>query len=153
MLLPSTCTKDDRSTIAEFGTSATLAAIQCYRQLIFVKMECNKETFEIFAKNRCGMVMMDGKEKQVYDTPKGDVLFFYPSRNKMTLNKVVGRNKEMNMPIVQTEINEKEWGYGWIFFGYEVNERTINYIIKYITKETKTTPNSTERYSLQKGSE
>ena len=52
---------------------------------------------------------MDGKEKQVYDTPSGDFLFFYPSINKMTLNKVVGRNKEMNMPIVRTEINEKEW--------------------------------------------
>ena len=108
-LLPHDSTKLISSSIAVFGTTATLAAIKCYRQLIFVKMECNKETFEIFAKNRCGMVMMDGKEKQVYDTPKGDVLFFYPSRNKMTLNKVVGRNKEMNMPIVQTEINEKEW--------------------------------------------
>ena len=40
--------------------------------------------------------------------------------------------------IVWTELTEeqfeKEWGYGWIFFGYEVNERTINHIIKYITK-------------------
>ena len=40
--------------------------------------------------------------------------------------------------IIWTELTEeqfeKEWGYGWIFFGYEVNERTINYIIKYITK-------------------
>lgn len=27
----------------------------------------------------------------------------------MTLNKVIGRNEEMNMPIVRTEINEKEW--------------------------------------------
>ena len=32
------------------------------------------------------------------------------------------------------------WGYGWIFFGYEVNERTINYIIKYITKRDKDNP-------------
>ena len=35
---------------------------------------------------------------------------------------------------------EKEWGYGWIFFGYEVNERTINYIIKYITKRDEDNP-------------
>ena len=28
---------------------------------------------------------------------------------------------------------EKEWGYGWVYFGYEVSERTINYIIKYLT--------------------
>ena len=32
--------------------------------------------------------------------------------------------------IVWTELTEeqfeKEWGYGWIFFGYEVNARTIN---------------------------
>ena len=32
------------------------------------------------------------------------------------------------------------WGYGWIFFGYEVNARTINYIIKYITKEDENNP-------------
>ena len=39
--------------------------------------------------------------------------------------------------IIWTELTEeqfeKEWGYGWIFFGYEVNAKTINYIIKYIT--------------------
>ena len=28
----------------------------------------------------------------------------------------------------------------WIFFGYEVNERTINYIIKYITKRDEDNP-------------
>lgn len=72
-------------------------------------MECNAETFKIFADNKCGLISMDGKEKLVYDTPSGDFLFFYPSRNKMTLNKVVGRNEEKNMPIVRTEINEKEW--------------------------------------------
>ena len=40
--------------------------------------------------------------------------------------------------IIWTELTEeqfeKEWGYGWIFFGYEVNEKTINYIVKYVTK-------------------
>jgi hypothetical protein len=72
-------------------------------------MECNEETFKLFADNKCGMISMDGKEKQVYDTPSGDFLFFYPSRNKMTLNKVIGRNEEMNMPIVRTKINENEW--------------------------------------------
>ena len=72
-------------------------------------MECNEETFKLFAYNKCGLIMMDGKEKLVYDTPSGDFLLFYPSRNKLTLNKVVGRNEELNMPIVRTEINEKEW--------------------------------------------
>ena len=46
--------------------------------------------------------------------------------------------------IVWTELTEeqfeKEWGYGWIFFGYEVNEKTINYIIKYITKKDENNP-------------
>ena len=46
--------------------------------------------------------------------------------------------------IIWTELTEeqfeKEWGYGWIFFGYEVNERTINYIIKYITKRDESNP-------------
>lgn len=39
-------------------------------------MECNTETFKIFADNKCGLIIMDGKEKQVYDTPSGDFLFF-----------------------------------------------------------------------------
>lgn len=46
--------------------------------------------------------------------------------------------------IIWTELTEeqfeKEWGYGWVFFGYEVNERTINYIIKYITKKDEDNP-------------
>nr|DAX07890.1 MAG TPA: Replication associated protein [Microviridae sp.] len=46
--------------------------------------------------------------------------------------------------IIWTELTEeqfeKEWGYGWIFFGYEVNEKTINYIIKYITKKDENNP-------------
>jgi hypothetical protein len=72
-------------------------------------MECNTETFGLFAKYKCGLIAMDGKEKIIYDTPKGDFLFFYPSRSKMTINKVVGRDTEMNMPNIRTEINEKEW--------------------------------------------
>ena len=39
--------------------------------------------------------------------------------------------------IIWTELTEeqfeKEWEYGWVYFGYEVNDRTINYIIKDIT--------------------
>ena len=46
--------------------------------------------------------------------------------------------------IIWTELTEeqfeREWGYGWIFFGYEVNEKTINYIIKYITKRDEDSP-------------
>ena len=72
-------------------------------------MECNEETFKLFSDNKCGMIMMDGKEKMVYDTPSDFFLFFYPSRSKMTLNKVVGRDEQMNMPIVCTDLNEKEW--------------------------------------------
>ena len=72
-------------------------------------MECNKETFGLFTKYKCGMVMMNGKEEQVYDTPHGDFLFFYPSRNLMTRNKVIGRDTELNMPIIQTSTNEYEW--------------------------------------------
>lgn len=46
--------------------------------------------------------------------------------------------------IIWTELTEeqfeKEWGYGWIFFGYEVNEKTINYITKYVTKKDEDNP-------------
>ncbi len=72
-------------------------------------MECNAKTFGLFSKYKFGMIFMDGKEKMAYDTPKGDFIFFYPSRGKMTLNKVVGRDESLNMPIVRTELNEKEW--------------------------------------------
>lgn len=30
---------------------------------------------------------------------------------------------------------EERWGYGWVFVGHTMNMRTINYIIKYITKQ------------------
>ena len=46
--------------------------------------------------------------------------------------------------IIWTELTEeqfeKEWGYGWIFFGYEVGEKTINYIVKYVTKRDEVNP-------------
>ena len=29
---------------------------------------------------------------------------------------------------------ERLWKYGWVYFGTYVNERTVNYIIKYVTK-------------------
>lgn len=72
-------------------------------------MEATSQTLDLFVKAKCGLINMDGNEKIIYDTPKGDFLFFYPSRNKMTLNKVIGRDTENNMPIVRTEINDKEW--------------------------------------------
>ncbi len=72
-------------------------------------MECNDETFEIFSRHRCPMISMKGKDKHIYVTLKGDFIFFYPSKNKMTLNKVIDRDEEQNMPIVQTETNENKW--------------------------------------------
>ena len=57
--------------------------------------------------------------------------------------------------IIWTELTEgqfeKEWGYGWIYFGYEVNERTINYIIKYITKRDEDNPEFNGKILTSKG--
>ena len=71
-------------------------------------MEIDNYTHEIFTNFKCGLISMT-QEKHVYDTQKGDFLFFYPSRNKITINRVVGRTKKTNLPIVKTEINESEW--------------------------------------------
>ncbi len=71
-------------------------------------MKCSTKTFSTFTNAKCGLVSMS-KDKLVHDTPNGDILLFYPFQNKMTLNKVVGRSEEYNMPIIQTETNIKEW--------------------------------------------
>lgn len=46
--------------------------------------------------------------------------------------------------LIWTELTEeqfeKEWGYGWVFFGYNISERTINYIVKYVTKRDEANP-------------
>ena len=46
---------------------------------------------------------------------------------------------------------EKEWGYGWIFFGYEVSEKTINYIVKYVTKRDEVNPEFNGKIFTSKG--
>ena len=46
---------------------------------------------------------------------------------------------------------EKEWGYGWIFFGYEVSEKTINYIVKYVTKRDEANPEFNGKVFTSKG--
>lgn len=35
---------------------------------------------------------------------------------------------------------EERWGYGWVYLGQYVNDKTINYIIKYCTKRDKDHP-------------
>jgi len=71
-------------------------------------MECNEKTWDLFSKNKCGLISLS-KEKVVHDTLSGDFLFFYPLSNKLTLNKNIGRDSELNMPIVNTKNSEKEW--------------------------------------------
>ena len=48
-------------------------------------------------------------EEHVYDSPSGDFIFFFPNKNKITTNKIIGRDKQQNMPIVDTKNNESEW--------------------------------------------
>lgn len=66
------------------------------------------DIFNTFAQHNCALISFN-EEKIVFTTPKDDIIFFYPSRDKMTLNKVTGRDIMNNLPIVRTEINEKEW--------------------------------------------
>jgi hypothetical protein len=48
-------------------------------------------------------------EEHVYDSPSGDLIFFYPKSNKIILHKVIGRDTKQNMPIVDTKNKEGEW--------------------------------------------
>lgn len=66
------------------------------------------DIFDTFAHHKCSLISFND-EKIVFTTPKDDIIFFYPSLDKMTLNKVTGRDTMLNLPIVRTEINEKEW--------------------------------------------
>ena len=57
--------------------------------------------------------------------------------------------------LIWTELTEeqfeKEWGYGWIFFGYEINGKTINYIVKYVTKRDEANPEFNGKIFTSKG--
>lgn len=57
--------------------------------------------------------------------------------------------------LIWTELTEeqfeKEWGYGWIFFGHEVDEKTINYIVKYVTKRDEVNPEFNGKIFTSKG--
>lgn len=57
--------------------------------------------------------------------------------------------------LIWTELTEeqfeKEWGYGWIFFGYDIDERTINYIVKYVTKRDEANPEFDGKIFTSKG--
>lgn len=46
---------------------------------------------------------------------------------------------------------EQAWGNGWVFCGDYVNERTINYVIKYCTKQDKDHPNYRGKIFASKG--
>ena len=82
-------------------------------------------------------------EKEPNKAPQKAISLF----RKRWWKKIQGTTKALadhRAGIVWTELTEeqfeKEWGYGWIFFGYEVNKKTINYIIKYITKKDENNP-------------
>jgi hypothetical protein len=71
-------------------------------------MNVNDETLGLFPKFKCGLVHMLPKE-HLYETPAGDLIFFYPELNKIKLNKIVGRDTTVNMPIVDTIDDKLEW--------------------------------------------
>ena len=71
-------------------------------------MEVDLKTHEIFINSKCGLISMT-QELHVYDTFEGGMLFFYTHSNKITLNKIIGRSKVENMPIVDTKNSESEW--------------------------------------------
>lgn len=49
------------------------------------------------------------------------------------------------------EVIEKIWGYGFVWFGSYVNEKTVNYIIKYINKMDHDHPNYISKILCSKG--
>lgn len=72
-------------------------------------MVYTEKTHSLFTSYKFKLISNDGSEKYAYESTKSPiVLFLYPSRNKMTMNKIVERN-EKNIPTVRMDINEKEW--------------------------------------------
>ena len=71
-------------------------------------MECNVETFKLFSNNKCGMISMDGKEKQVYDTPSGDM-----SKNVFNYEEIYKNEQNFYEKIeaddINTNTNTNEW--------------------------------------------
>ena len=71
-------------------------------------MEVTSKTHEIFIELKYALVHMSTDE-HLYQTPKNDLLFLYPEKDKMTLHKIIGRNLEFNMPIINVKSPDSEW--------------------------------------------
>ena len=71
-------------------------------------MEVNEETHGLFSKAKCGFIHMNPNE-HLYDTPSGDFVFFFPQLNKIRVNKVIGIDKEMNIPIIDIANSKMEF--------------------------------------------
>lgn len=71
-------------------------------------MNITSKTHEIFIELKYALVHMTSSE-HLYQTPQNDLLFLYPEKNKMTLHKIVGRNLDFNMPIINFKSPDSEW--------------------------------------------
>jgi hypothetical protein len=70
--------------------------------------DVNLETWQIFDENKLCTVVI-GNDAIVNVNEDGDVFFtLHPLKNKFVLNKVVGRDVELNMPTISDE-NKKEF--------------------------------------------
>ena len=52
---------------------------------------------------------------------------------------------------ISEEMFERIWRYGWVYFGYETSLKTINYIMKYITKQDEKHPEFMGKIFASKG--
>lgn len=72
-------------------------------------MKVSEKTHRVFIELKYGLVHM-ASEEHLYKCPSSeDLLFFYPEKNKMSLHKIVGRDSNMNMPIINTQVPDSEW--------------------------------------------
>jgi hypothetical protein len=74
-------------------------------------MEANDQTHKIFKDARCTQTSKGITTEFLgyINYTKDYMLFFFPSRNKLTMNKIVFMDIINNTPTVRNDINEKEW--------------------------------------------
>jgi len=67
---------------------------------MLLTMEVSEKTHRIFIELKYGLVHM-ATEELLYNCPSSDdLIFFYPNKNKIALHKILGRDTDKNMPII-----------------------------------------------------
>lgn len=74
----------------------------------YKSFEVNLQTWELFDEYKLSLVMFDNKKIVNVNEKNQLFLTLYPLENKFVLNKIIGRDLELNMLIISSE-NEKDF--------------------------------------------